>query len=166
MNETTLQERTKKLLEINNVIKKLDETIRPAAFLLLQDYVLGSASSDKLKPHHPASPIDAGEGREEFFSKFSHAKPSDNVLLVSAYHYSQFGSSSFSVEEIKALADQVGVTIPNKPYMTLTAAQRKGKSLFRSVGKGVFCPTVHGETFFKKTYGVSKGTQHKPESQE
>jgi hypothetical protein len=166
MNETTLKERTKKLLEINEIVKKLDETIRPAAFLLLQDYVSGSAAPDKEKPHHPVPHIDAGEGREGFFSKFNHAKPSDNVLLVSAYHYSQYGSSPFSVEEIKALADQVGVTIPNKPYMTLTAAQRKGKGLFRSVGKGVFCPTVHGETFFKNTYKVSKGTQQKQESVE
>jgi protease I len=37
-----------------------------------------------------------------------------------SYHYSQYGSSPFTVEEIKALADEVGVTVPNKPYMTLS----------------------------------------------
>lgn len=166
MNENTLKERTKRLLEINKIIKKLDSAIRPAAFLLLEDYVLSSAGLVKEPELHPAQRNDRRADHEKFFSKFNHSKASDNVLLICAYLYGQYGSSPFGVKNIKTLADEVGVTVPDKPYMTIKAAQRKGKSLFRSVGGGLFCPTVHGEKFLKETYKVSKGTQQKPQDAE
>jgi hypothetical protein len=166
MNETILKERTKRLLEINEVVKKLDSTIRPAAFLLLQDYVLSNAASGGKIVHDPTMQNEASEDRESFFSKFDHDKPSDNALLVSAYHYGQYGSSSFSIDEIKTIANEVGITVPERPDMTLKAAQRDGKNLFLRVGRGVFRPTVYGEAFFKKTYQVSKGKQQKPQSAE
>jgi hypothetical protein len=166
MNETTLKERTKRLLEINEIVKKLDETIRPAAFLLLQDYVLSGTSSAKEKQQQVTSLDAAAEGREGFFTKFNHDKPSDNALLASAYHYAQYGSSAFSIDEIKAMANEVGVTVPERPDMTFQAAQRDGKNLFLRAGRGGFRPTVHGEAFFKKTYQVSKGKQQKAQSAE
>ncbi|MEJ0089714.1 MAG: hypothetical protein WDM80_08235 [Limisphaerales bacterium] len=161
MNETILKERTKRLLEINGIIKKLDETIRPAAFLLLQDYVLSVEAPVKNK-QSPSTPNDnLEEDREGFFAKHDHEKPSENGLLLSAYHYSQFGASSFTIDEMEALANEVGVTIPERLDMTFLQAKRNGKNLFLRAGKKAFRPTVHGETFFKATYQVSKGKQQK-----
>ena len=162
MNETTLKERTKRLLEVNEIVKKLDETIRPAAFLLLQDYVLASEipAKNKQLPSTPGDNLD--EDREGFFAKHDHEKPSENGLLLSAYHYSQFGASPFTIDEMEALANEVGVTIPERLDMTFLQAKRNSKSLFLRAGKKAFRPTVHGETFFKTTYLVSKGTQQKP----
>src|ERR1700722_15763530 len=162
MNEIILKERTKRLFEINKVIKQLDSTIRPAAFLLLQDYALIPATS-KTEKQSPASKQHNGEEeRTDFFSKFNHSKPSDNAFLLSAHYYSQYGASPFSLEEIETLANEVGVTIPERLDKTFLTDKRGGKSLFLRAGKGAFRPTVHGEAFFKNSYKVSKGTRQKP----
>jgi hypothetical protein len=67
---------------------------------------------------------------------------------------------------MEALAKEVGVTIPERLDMTFLQAKRHGKKLFLRAGKKAFRPTVHGETFFKKTYQVSKGTQQKQQGAE
>ena len=163
MNESTLKEKTKRLLEVNEIIKKLDETIRPAAFSLLQGYVSGGAIPERESQNSSSAQDNDAGGREEFFSKFSHDKPADNVKLLSAYLYSQYGTSPFSMEEIKKLANDVGVTVPGRPDMTFVAALEDGKHLFQRGGRGEFRPTVYGEAYFKKTYQVSKGKQQKPQ---
>ncbi|TAL07035.1 MAG: hypothetical protein EPO07_00905 [Verrucomicrobia bacterium] len=166
MNEAILKERTKRLLEVNETIKKLDPTIRPAAFALLQDYVLADAAATKESKTPVTSDNGGDDDREGFFSKFTHDKPADNALLIGAYHYSQFGSSPFTTTEIESLATEVGVTIPERTDMTFAAAQREGKNLFLRAGRGAFRPTVHGEAFFKKTYQVSKGKNQKSQNSE
>jgi hypothetical protein len=163
MNEITLKERAKRLTEINEIVKLLDPNIRQPAFLLLQDYVLATGASEKENPQNSKSGNNGTQDRESFFTKFDHDKPSDNVLLVSAYFFSQYGGAEFSIDEIESIANEVGVTIPERPDMTLLKAQRDGKNLFCRGGRGAFRPTVHGEAFFKKTYQVSKGTRQKPE---
>ena len=102
--------------------------------------------------------------REEFFEALESEKPSDNALATAAYHYSQYGSAEFSVDEMRDLANDVGVTVPERLDMTYLQAKRKGNRLFRRGGRGAFRPTVHGETFFKQTYNVRKGTGQKPNS--
>jgi hypothetical protein len=162
MNESDFKERTERLLELNEVIKKLDVAIRQEAFALLQDYVLGNASNSGQSRMSVMSAQDSSEGREAFFSKFSHEKPAENALLISAYHFSQFGSLPFTLDEIKTMAGEVGVTIPERADMTFLSAKRAGKNLFLRAGRGGFRPTVHGEAFFKKDYSVSKGKSQKP----
>jgi hypothetical protein len=93
------------------------------------------------------------------FGKFDHDKPSDNVRLIAGYFSQEYGSAPFSVEEVKAQAATVGITIPDRADMTLAAAQEDGKQLFTRVERGKFKPTVHGETYLKTTYGVKKGTK-------
>ena len=166
MNEATLKERTKRLLEINDIIKKLDPTIRPAAFALLQDYVLAGAPAAKQNKSPATSDDDGSEDRERFFSQFPHDKPADNALLIGAYHYTLYGSSPFTTDEIKSMATEVGVTIPERTDITFAQAQREGKNLFLRAGRGGFRPTVHGEAFFKKTYQVSKGKKQKQQNSE
>ena len=103
---------------------------------------------------------------EEFFTKFLHDKPSNNVLLIAAWHYGKYGTSSIRLCEIRAKAKEVGITIPDRPDMTMKAATRKGKSLFIPCGRGEYRPTVHGEKYFKETYQVKKGIGKKDEVQE
>jgi len=119
------------------------------------DHTAGNAGSKMER--HPA----AGS-REAFFAELKNGKPSDNALATAAYHYSQYGSTEFSVEEMRELADDVGVTVPERLDMTYVQAKRNGHRLFRRGGRGAFRPTVHGEAFFKEAYKVSKGTNRKP----
>ncbi|HEV2840930.1 MAG TPA: hypothetical protein VGW39_06375 [Chthoniobacterales bacterium] len=100
--------------------------------------------------------------REEFFAPLQNNKPSDNALAAAAYHYAQYGSAEFTVDEMRVLAEEVGITIPERLDMTYGQAKRKGNSLFRRSSRGAYRPTVHGESFFKQTYKVAKGTTRKP----
>jgi hypothetical protein len=63
------------------------------------------------------------------------------------------------VEEVKAVATNVGITIPDRVDMTLGNAAEDGKQLFTRVARGKFKPTVHGESYLKSTYEVKKGTK-------
>ena len=154
--------RVKRLREVNTVVKPLDPAIREASFNLLKSYVTGLEIDN------------AGEGKggevaqdkKSFFTKFSHDRPSENVFLVAAYHYSQYGTTPFDRGDIKQIADDVGLIVPDRPDMTLKNAQKKGKSLFNSVGAGKYKPTVHGEKYLKETYKVTKGTKKKEENEE
>lgn len=152
MDKQQFQERVKKLKEINKVIESLDPTIKEAGFELLKSYATGKE----------AGPSKGGEDelpkdKEAFFTKFDHDKPADNALLISAYLYSQYGTSPASLKEIKKIADDVGITVPDRIDMTLRQAQKDGKSMFNYGGKDNIRPTVHGEKYFKDTYKVGKG---------
>ncbi len=158
MDKQQFQERVKKLKEINKVIESLDPSIKEAGFKLLQSYATG-----KEKESTNGGDDESLTNKEKFFTKFSHDQPADNVFLITAYFYSQYGTSPISIKEIKEVADDVGLTIPNRPDMTLKNAQRDGKSLFTSKTRGSWNPTVHGEKFLKEEYEVRKGRKKKVE---
>jgi hypothetical protein len=115
-----------------------------------------------IRLRNKAEQSSAPRSREAFFAQLKNGKPSDNALAMAAYHYSQHGCVEFSVDEMRDLADDVGVTVPERLDMTYLQAKRKGNRLFRRGGKCAFRPTVHGETFFKDAYKVVKGTNQKP----
>ena len=157
-----LDERAKRLMEVNKIVVQLDESIRAKAFDLLSDYVADestmSAGSDpkrNMGETHITNPRFSAEG---FYSSFSHDKPADNAVLIAAGHYAQYGSEPFSLDEIRDTAAAVGLTIPERLDMTLKSATREGKALFRPEERGRYRPTVHGEMFFRKTYNVTKGS--------
>lgn len=166
MDKKTFEERVQKLREIDTVVKSLDPAIREASFRLLEPYVTGRTT---IKPppaqgERKEEPPSEGEiDRETFFTKFECKKPSDNVFLIAAYDYSQFGTAGISSNEVRKLADEVGITVPRRPDATLAQAKRNGKSLFDRTGSGRYKPTVYGEKFFRETYEVSKGTKKKPD---
>jgi hypothetical protein len=159
---STFHERAKRLKEVNEVIEKLDPAIREQAFSLLAGYVTG-------QPHkaEEATALEKGADQldtpmTELFAKHPDGKPSDNAILIAAFLYSQYGAQPFKLDEMRAIAESVGLTIPNSLDMTLRQAQREGKSLFQHTGRSEFRPTVHGELYFKKTYQVTKGTKKRP----
>lgn len=162
MDEATYKARLKRLQQVNKDIEKLDPAIREHAFKILQPYVTGREG--KAVEHKDAGDQDTipTEDAEAFFSRFDHEKPSDNALLVAAYHFGQYGSEAFSMEEVKQLATDVGITIPERVDMTFLQARHEGKKLFKRAGRGKFSPTVHGEAHLKKEYKLQKGRKKKP----
>jgi hypothetical protein len=150
-----------RLLEINKVIAKLDPSIRVAAFDFLKPYVSGGAlpSPDPKKgttDHQPAGDV------SDLIQKHGDGKPHENVNLLAAIWFSEYGSNPFSLDYLRQQATSTGLTIPAKPNMTLIQAKEKGKKLYGPAGRGLFKPTVIGEAFFKTTYGVRKGTKPPP----
>jgi hypothetical protein len=164
MNKETLNARADRLFALNKIITQLEPEVRSAAFLLLQGYVTAEGTSEAAK----SSGNSGGSANEDittFFSRFNTDTPAENVLLLAAYHFSQYGSSSFTVDELKSRASEIGLTLPERVDMTIRQARREGKGLFQSAGRGLFKPTVHGELFLRTTYQVAKGTHQKASSE-
>lgn len=162
MKEEEYNERVKKLQEVNGVITKLDPAIREHAFKLLEGYITGRKPK-QIGKEEDGDNVDTDDDMESFFSRFDHEKPSDNAMSIAAYHYSQYGKEPISYDEVKQIAGDVGLTIPERVDMTFKAAKDKGKSLFQSGGRGKSKPTVHGETYLKEKFGVKKGKKKKVE---
>jgi len=96
-----------------------------------------------------------------FFNRDENLKPSDHAQLCAAYHFSIYGAVPFSVDELRAVASEAGVVLPDRLDMTLTQAASKGKKLFQSAGKGTFKPTASAGLMFKERWGVRPGKQAK-----
>ncbi len=163
MESSTFQDRVKRLKEVNEVIEKLDPAIREGAFSLLAGYITGHPHNTGEAAHDARVGMVEGGASEqqmaELFGKYPDGKPSDNAILIAAWLYSQFGAQAFRLEELRGIAESVGLTIPASLDMTLKQAQREGKLLFQHTGRSEFKPTVPGELYFKKTYLVTKGTK-------
>jgi hypothetical protein len=152
-------ERVLRLQDVGKVLDKLPAEIRSEAFGLLKEYVSGRNTPDSGAARNEGE--DGGDSGYDanLFSQFDHDKPSDNVRLIAAYLFQQYGAEAFSVDEMKAIAAESGITVPARIDMTLRNAQENGKHLFLSAGNSKFKPTVHGESHLKEKYGVKKGTK-------
>jgi hypothetical protein len=93
----------------------------------------------------------------DFFSRQEDLKPSDYAQLCAAYHFALHGPISFSLDELRAVASEAGVILPDRLDMTLNKATNKGKKLFQSTGRGTFKPTAAGGGVFKERWGVRPG---------
>ncbi len=160
MDKLQLKEISEKLHEVAEIIEKMPSEIRLATFNILSPYITGK---EQAGPRTPANEDYEGIEKEDFFRSFDHDKPADNVRLIAGYLYSEYGTTPFGLEEISAIANDVGITIPERPDMTLKKATHNGKSMFTTSGRGQYKPTVHGEAYLKETYQVRKGNKKKGE---
>ncbi|MEM8835111.1 MAG: hypothetical protein AAGD00_04745 [Planctomycetota bacterium] len=164
-----LDEAQKLLLEINKTVSKMDETVRERAFDLLVGLAFGGKAPTK--PPAPAkssggsassTPATNSADLGEFLNNFNHDKPSDSVKVLVAWLYSQYGKYPISLEEIKALEKETGLTVPDRLDMTFKGSKKGGKNLFSSSKRGHYQLTTVGELAIKEAYGVSKGNKPRP----
>jgi len=162
MDKKAFSEIEERLLEVNKVVTKLDPSIRVAAFDFLKPYISGgklASNTDPLKS--PAAEV-LSVDESDLIQKHGEGKPHQNINLLAAIWFSEYGSTPFSLEYLREKAESTGLTIPASPRMTLVQAKDSGKKLYGPSGRGLFKPTVVGEAFFKSTYGVKKGTKAPP----
>jgi hypothetical protein len=98
------------------------------------------------------------------FNRDEKLKPSDHAHLCAAYHFSVYGTASFLPEELRTIANEAGVVLPNRLDKTLTNAARNGKKLFQPAGKGAFRPTAAAGLAFKEKWGLKPGKKEKSTS--
>jgi hypothetical protein len=156
-----------RLLEVNEVMKKLDDSIRVVAFDFLKPYIVGGSMVVHKEKHGKHDEPAAGGTDDLATLVATHAsdKPSHNAKLLSAYWYSQYGSAPFTTKWIEDSAASAGLTIPESVGMTFRGAQAKGKAVYEALGeKGLMRPTITGEGYLKQTFGVKKGTKTPPTS--
>ena len=158
MDQKEFSERATRLEEVGKIIEKLPTEIRSEAFGFLRNYILPQVRMPAHKGNPTEHEADSSDGAS-FFTKFDHDKPSDNARLIAAHLFQEYGSEPFSVEEVRSVAADVGITIPDRVDKTLFSAVENGKQLFARAGRGKFKPTVHGESYLKTTYEVKKGTK-------
>jgi hypothetical protein len=169
MDDYMFDETVKRLEKVDGVIKNLDSAIRAEAFSLLKPYIsagatgsTGSTAADSGSSNgtEQQAAMDFADA-EAFFTTHEDGKPSDNAYLVTAYLYTQYGSSPFSIDDVRAVADHAGLTLPDRVDVTLAGAKKGGKQLFKRAGRGMLQPNVHGETYLRNTYNIIKGTKRR-----
>jgi hypothetical protein len=96
-----------------------------------------------------------------FFDRDDKLKPSDYALLCAAYHYSLHGTAAFSLEDLRVIASNAGVVLPDRLDMTLKKAAKNGKRLFQPAGRGAYRPTAAAGINFKEQWGVRPGKSAK-----
>jgi hypothetical protein len=128
--------------------------------------LLGEAASPQISSQSHSGDGDVGSHNHSdlaaFFNREEGMKPADNAQLCAAYHYSVYGASAFSIAELKAIATDAGVVLPNRVDMTLRSALQKGKKLFQPAGSSVFKPTAAGCLHFAEKWKVKPGKKTKP----
>lgn len=166
MNDTEYKQLKQKILDVNGLIAKLDPAIRGEVFGILKPYLSESEhdhghppKKDKGKKttEQESSPEDVAG----LIAAHPDGSPADNVVLITAHLYREYGTAPFTAAEIKQLGDSFGLTVPNRIDNTLKTSKRGGKKLFQQVGKE-FKATVHGESVFKSEYHVTKGRKPRP----
>lgn len=166
MSDDQVKELKKKLLEINQIVSELDPAIRVQAFEILAPHYFEERLPKKTIVEKRAEKTEKvekipTEDQATFFSDFSHKKPFENVHLIVAWYFSQFGLFPITTELLRQKAQDVGLTIPERPDTTMRYAKKKGKNLYRKQENG-YLPTVYGEANLKEIYKVSKGTKTLP----
>jgi hypothetical protein len=97
----------------------------------------------------------------EFFNRDDKLKPSDYAYLCAAYHFATYGASAFSLDELRNIAKEAGVVLPDRLDMTLKQAGKAGKRLFQAVGRDTYKPTASAGVFFKERWNVKPGKKAK-----
>ena len=147
---------------VNLLIKEDSETRRrtiEAAMMLLGEKPLTIQSSDQSR--RLASSEETNPDLGQFFNRGEKLKPSDSAQLCAAYHYSLYGVAAFSLDDIRAIAADAGVVLPDRLDMTFSSATHAGKKLFQSVGRGSVKPTAAAGVAFNERWGVKPGRRVK-----
>jgi hypothetical protein len=141
----------------------LDPAIREQAFELIKGYITaerdGAAPSGSKVTRHKKTAL--GSDPEAFFAQYNNGKPSENTRLIAAFFYREYGPVAFSISDVRRMASETGLAVPERMDMSLKTARAGGKSLFQAAGRGRYRPTVHGEAYMRDTYHVSRGIKKK-----
>src|SRR5438067_10340366 len=100
--------------KIVNILSGVDPETRrraaSAAMTLLGDAPLstGTARLDNKLGTTDAPDLAA------FFEKHEVPRPSENAYLCAAFHYARYGQVAFSLEDLRRIASDAGVVIPDR----------------------------------------------------
>ena len=164
-----LDEAKKLVLDIDQTVAKLDQSVREKAF----DILAGIAFSGKGTSPRPSDEAEDDKGKgaavtedmddlHAFVDRFPHDREKDNVRLLAAWLYKQYGNKSFSLQGITALAEAAGLPIPSRVDMTLKGSMRNKKPLFQGRGRGRYQLAAEGRKYVTDIYEVKVGKKPRP----
>ena len=162
MDTDEIAEAKKWLIDIDKTIKQLDPAIRLAAFERLAPKYFDTNGSSCQRDSTGQSASSDGDGdKGDFFESHGDGEPHQNVLLIAAWLYSQFGKFPITRAHVNTEAAETGLTIPDRPDMTMRTAKHDGRNLFRQRGRG-WELTVSGEARVKELFRVRRGNKQLP----
>jgi len=151
-------------LKIVNLLRDTDSETRRrvmhAVMLFLGEKVIPEQRAER-------RPDVGGDGAEsnlelgQFFHRGEKLRPAESAQLCAAYHYALYGAAPFTLDEIRAIANDAGVVLPDRLDMTFASAQHAGKKLFQSAGRGLVKPTAAAGLAFNERWSVKPGRQVK-----
>ena len=107
--------------------------------------------------------VDAGSAEAFVRSQPNVERPAEAVKAIAAWWFSQYGSAPITRANVEQIAEEIGVTIPDRPDNTMKGMKHDGRDVFRSAGRGALVPIrPHGELFFQTQYSVTKGRKPAP----
>lgn len=123
---------------------------------------------EPLAPMNPQSELERSDSAGDdhtvlagFFNRDEKFKPSDYAYLCAAYHFSIYGFAVFSLDDLRTIAREAGVILPDRLDMTLKSAANSGKKLFQVLGRDGYKPTATAGMLFKDRWGVNPGRRAK-----
>ncbi len=150
-----------KLKEINKVVIELDPAIRLSAFQVLEPLYFENAIRGK-GPGAEGSHNNPTADFASFCQKFESDKQSENVHMIAAWLYSQYGVFPMTNEHLHAEADAAGVLISERADNIMRDAKDKdGRLMYVKKGEG-WQLTARGKAYMLDTYNVRKGTKRRP----
>jgi hypothetical protein len=125
--------------------------------------LLGETPVGRLRAQ--AEESDSGSDQDgdlaSFFNRDDKLKPSDYAYLCAAYHFATYGAAAFSLDDVRAIAREAGVVLPDRLDMTLKQAGKAGKRLFQALGRDAYKPTASAGVLFKERWNVKPGKKRK-----
>jgi hypothetical protein len=130
--------------------------------------LLGEAPVSKLglqaQVEESASGSDQNGDLAGFLNRDDKLKPSEYAYLCAAYHFATYGAAAFSLDDLRAIAREAGVVLPDRLDMTLKQAGKAGKRLFQAVGRDAYKPTASAGVLFRERWNVKPGKKPKDSS--
>lgn len=175
MDKKTFDETAKRLKEANQVLAKLDPAIREDAWGVLKPYVTGRPGAASPGGARGGGGSGAGNGgggsgggggegpdiRALLDEHATDDNPTENGLLVAAILYATYGDGPYEPKELTAIGEEHRLRMPIL-HNFLPRTKREEKKVFRKT-KGGWVITLDGAKWLQATYGVTRGTQEKPE---
>jgi hypothetical protein len=164
MDDKTFKELADRLKKASAVVEKLDPVIREDAWSILRPFV-GPNASNAVPNSAPdedkgPSPLPSDASEDALIEEFESEKEAENLYLTLAILYKRHGKGPFSLDLIRSVGKSLHLPLPTRPDTTLRNSTRK---VVRKQ-EGGYKIQPGGETWLKKTYGVTKGKQPIPTS--
>lgn len=126
-----------------------------AAFAIVADENEPVTEGDAKLPDHAN---DKGKGTlMSLLERGENRKPAENVYLCVAQHYSTYGNTPFSIQDLKEIATEAGLVLPDRLDMTLKGAAHKKRKMFQAAGSGSWRLTATGATVISEKWDVRPG---------
>ena len=139
------EEAVRNIFKINEIVRQLDESIRPQAF-----QILASVSAGRYIPPIPEE-LPTKLGLTGFAGRYGRGTPAQNVVVLAAWMFLHEGEAPITARRIHLLANSCGLPVPRRPDCTMRYASHGGSPIFER-GDGGWYLNAAGRDYVVKAF--------------